>query len=83
MYSVQEASPLDKQIGGEHYKTMKIQPVEFIVANNLDFLEGNVVKYISRHKQKGGKEDVEKVIHYCQLILKTQYGEDIGTNTNT
>lgn len=83
MCSVQEASPLDKQIGGEHYKTMKIQPVEFIVANNLDFLEGNVVKYISRHKQKGGKEDVKKVIHYCELILKTQYGEDYGSHTHT
>lgn len=71
------SNPLDKQIGGDHYKTMKIQPVEYIVANNLNFLEGNVIKYITRHRAKGGKADVEKVIHYCELILKTEYGEDI------
>lgn len=71
-------SPLDKQVGGDHYKTMKIQPIEYIVANNLSFLEGNVIKYITRHKAKGGKADVEKVIHYCELILQTEYGEDIG-----
>lgn len=72
------ANPFDKQVGGDHYKTMGIQPVEYIVANNLNFLEGNVVKYITRHRAKGGKADVEKVIHYCELILKTEYGEDIG-----
>lgn len=72
------SNPLDKQIGGDHYKTMKIQPIEYIVANNLSFLEGNVIKYITRHKAKGGKADVEKVIHYCELILQTEYGEDIG-----
>lgn len=76
-------SPFDKQVGGEHYKNLKIQPVEYIVANNLNFLEGNVVKYITRHKQKGGKADVEKVIHYCELILKTEYGEDLGKDTHT
>lgn len=66
---------LDKQVGGSHYATMKIQPVEFITANNLTFLEGNVVKYISRHHAKNGADDVRKAIHYCELILKTVYGE--------
>jgi hypothetical protein len=66
---------LDKQEGGSHYKQMKIQPVEYITANKLDFLQGNVVKYISRHAAKGGKQDVEKAIHYCHLILQLQYGE--------
>lgn len=65
---------LDKQVGGNHYATMKIQPVEFITANNLTFLEGNVVKYISRHHAKNGADDVKKAIHYCELILKTVYG---------
>lgn len=75
-------NPLDKQVEGDHYKNLKIQPVEYITANELGFLEGNVVKYITRHKQKGGDADIRKVIHYCELILKLRYGEDIGTNTN-
>lgn len=66
---------LDKQVGGNHYASMAIQPVEFITANNLTFLEGNVVKYISRHHAKNGADDVKKAIHYCELILKTVYGE--------
>jgi Protein of unknwon function (DUF3310) len=65
---------LSKQVGGNHYANMKIQPVEFITANNLTFLEGNVVKYISRHHAKNGADDVKKAIHYCELILKTVYG---------
>jgi len=69
-----EKHALTKQIGGNHYKDMKIQPVEFITANNLTFLEGNVVKYISRHHAKNGADDVKKAIHYCELILKTVYG---------
>ena len=70
----QDNNPLTKQEGGSHYKNMKIQPVEFITANNLTFLEGNVVKYISRHHSKNGADDVKKAIHYCELILKTVYG---------
>ena len=66
---------LDAQIGGNHYKDMAIQPVEFITANDLGFLEGNVVKYICRHHAKNGAQDIKKAIHYCQLILSTKYGE--------
>ena len=65
---------LRKQEGGNHYKDMKIQPVEFITANNLGFIEGNVVKYICRHASKNGAEDIRKVIHYCELLLQTKYG---------
>lgn len=68
-------SPLHKQEGGNHYKDMAIQPVEFITANNLGFLEGNVVKYICRHHAKNGAEDIKKAIHYCELLLATKYGE--------
>jgi hypothetical protein len=68
-------NPLDKQEGGNHYKDMAIQPVEFITANNLGFLEGNVVKYICRHHAKNGAEDIKKAIHYCELLLQTKYGE--------
>ena len=70
-----KALALDKQEGGNHYKDMKIQPVEFITANNLGFLEGNVVKYICRHHAKNGAEDIKKAIHYCELLLQTKYGE--------
>lgn len=68
-------NPLDKQIGGSHYKTMKIQPVEYINANNMGFLEGNIIKYITRHHSKGGAEDIKKVIHYAELLLKLKYGD--------
>jgi len=66
-------SALDAQVGGDHYKQMKIQPVEFICENNMSYCEANVVKYISRHKSKNGAQDVRKAIHYCELILKMQY----------
>lgn len=70
-----EPAPLDVQVGGGHYKGMKIQPVEYIHANGLGYLEGNVIKYISRHGSKNGAEDVRKALHYSQLILQLQYGE--------
>ena len=68
-----DMSALNKQEGGDHYKNLKIQPVEYITANNMSFLEGNVIKYISRHSMKNGIEDIKKVIHYCELILQLQY----------
>lgn len=68
-------SALDKQISGSHYKGCKIQPVEYIQANELDYLQGNVIKYVTRHKLKNGKADIEKAIHYLELILELQYGE--------
>ena len=64
-----------RQVGGNHYKDCVIQPTEYIVKNKLDFLEGNVVKYITRHKTKGQEEDIRKVIHYAELILEYTYGE--------
>ena len=71
--SMEQVDALMKQVGGNHYASMAIQPVEFIVANNLTFLEGNVIKYISRHHAKNGADDVRKAIHYCELILRTVY----------
>ena len=58
----------DKQIGGKHYKNFKIQPIEFITANNLNFIQGCVIKYICRFDKKNGNEDLDKVIHYCELL---------------
>jgi hypothetical protein len=57
----------DKQIGGNHYKDFKIQPIEFITKNKLSFIQGCVVKYICRFDRKNGKEDLDKIIHYCEL----------------
>ena len=74
-YEYEYGKASDKQIGGNHYKDCAIQPVDYIVKNNLDFLEGNVVKYITRHKTKNGIEDIRKVIHYAELILELKYGE--------
>ena len=75
-YEYEYGKPSDKQIGGSHYKDCVIQPVDYIVENKLDFLEGNVVKYITRHKTKNGIEDIRKVIHYAELILEKKYGKE-------
>jgi len=62
-------SALDRQVGStQHYKDFKIQPIEFITANKLSFIQGNVIKYICRYDKKNGKEDIDKVIHYCELL---------------
>jgi hypothetical protein len=67
---------LGTQVGGNHYKDCGIQPVEYIYSNGLDFLEGNVVKYITRHRTKGdGEQDIRKVIHYAQMILQMEYNK--------
>ena len=65
-----------KQVGGSHYKDCKIQPIEYIVGNDLTFCEGNAIKYITRHRRKGeGAKDIEKAIHYLEMILETEYNE--------
>ena len=65
-----------KQVGGNHYKDCKIQPIEYIVGNDLTFCEGNAIKYITRHRRKGeGRKDIEKVIHYAEMILEMEYNE--------
>jgi hypothetical protein len=62
-----------EQVGGAHYKDFKIQPAEFIHANGIGFLEGNAIKYVCRHRAKGGRQDIEKAIHYLQLLLEWGY----------
>jgi hypothetical protein len=68
MESETVSKALDSQIGGTHYKELKIQPIEYIIQNELGWCEGNIVKYITRWKQKGGLSDIDKVIHYAQLL---------------
>jgi hypothetical protein len=59
-----------QQVGGAHYAVKAIQPWDFIIANNLGYLEGNVVKYVSRWKDKGGVEDLKKAQHYLQKLIE-------------
>ena len=63
----------DKQIGGSHYKDMKIQPSQFINENKLLFAEGNAIKYICRHAAKGEVKDLEKSTHYIDMIIERDY----------
>ena len=64
---------LSSQVDGNHYTSMKIQPAEFINENNLEFAEGNAIKYICRHQKKGKRRDIEKAIHYLEMILERDY----------
>lgn len=66
-------NPLNKQIGGNHYKQFKIQPIEFITKNNLGFIEGCIIKYITRYEHKNGVEDLNKIKHYVDLLIKLNY----------
>ena len=66
-----KAFPQSRQVGGSHYKSFCIQPYEFISKNNLSFFQGGVVKYVCRYLNKNKIQDLEKIIHYCELeILK-------------
>ena len=64
-----------KQIGGDHYKSMVIQPSEFINRNNIPFAEGNAIKYLCRHKQKNQKQDLLKAKHYIDMAIERDYPE--------
>ncbi len=61
---------LSHQLGGDHYRKMAIQPIEYILANDLGFVEGAVVKYVSRWKEKGGIEDLEKALHLLKMLIE-------------
>jgi|TARA_R110000796_G_scaffold119914_1_gene234034 hypothetical protein len=63
-------SAFKKQINGDHYSKLKIQPTEYIIENKLGYIEGNVIKYVTRHKDKNGKEDIKKAIHYLEMLLE-------------
>lgn len=65
-----------RQVGGQHYKKFKIQPSRFINENKLLFAEGNAIKYLCRHKDKGGKQDLLKAIHYIEMIIERDYSNE-------
>ena len=65
-----------KQVGGKHYIKYKIQPSKFVVENKLLYPEGSVIKYILRHQDKGGKQDLEKAKHFIDMIIERDYREE-------
>lgn len=65
-----------RQVGGEHYKVKAIEPWDYIIANNIGYLEGNIIKYISRWKDKNGLQDLEKARHYLDKLIETSYQEE-------
>jgi len=67
-------SALDTQIGGEHYKSMKIQPMEYSMANGLDACQHTAIKYITRFRQKGGIQDLEKAKHCIDMLIEFEQG---------
>lgn len=69
-------APLESQVGGSHYKQYAIQPVQYAMANNLNYCQANAVKYVTRYRDKGGKEDLLKAIHNIEILIQLEYGEN-------
>ena len=66
------SGPLDVQVGGDHYRGMRIQPVTFITENGLGFLEGCVIKRVCRWRAKDGVQDLQKAIHELELLIEIE-----------
>jgi hypothetical protein len=65
-------SALCRQVGGGHYNSLKIQPIEYIHANGIPFAEGSVIKYVTRWREKGGLADLEKAKHFLELLIELE-----------
>jgi hypothetical protein len=78
MEKVTYQDPWKTQEGGNHYKDFKIQPADFIHANSIPYLEGNVIKYICRHRTKGGLQDLRKAQHYIELLIDLEYRNQLA-----
>lgn len=70
-------SALDIQIGGDHYKDLAIQPVQYILANEVPFVEGCVIKYVTRWRDKGGVKDLEKAKHFIELLIEHEENKNV------
>lgn len=68
---------LSIQVGGDHYKNMAIQPVEFCMKNNLNFCVSSAIKYLCRYKNKNGVEDLRKAQHFIDLLIEFEYPEPV------
>lgn len=66
-------NPLSIQVGGNHYAHLTVQPVEYIHKNNLGFIEGCVIKYVTRYKYKNGAKDLKKARHFIDMLLELEY----------
>lgn len=71
-----QPSPMQEQVGGDHYITMAIQPAEFIHKNGIGFIEGSAISYLSRWRAKGGIQDVEKAIHMLQMLVSMEQAQE-------
>lgn len=71
----EHGTALTRQIAGTHYKSLSIQPVEYIHANKIGYMEGNVIKYVTRWRDKGGIADLEKARHYIDLLIQLETEE--------
>lgn len=74
---------LDNQIGGDHYRSRSIQPIEFILENEIGFCEGNVIKYVTRWKDKGGVADLKKARHYLDFLIEREESKMCSTPSGT
>lgn len=77
MDDLEKIDALSVQIGGDHYQKLKIQPMEYSMANRLDACQHTAIKYVIRFRDKGGKEDLLKAIHTIKMLIKFEYGEDV------
>jgi hypothetical protein len=73
-----KSAALSTQVGGDHYCKLAIQPVEYIVKNNIPFIEGNIIKYATRWRDKGGIKDLEKIKHFVDLLIEFEAEYDSG-----
>ena len=65
----------DYQVAGSHYQKLKIQPIDYILANELGFCEGAIIKYISRWRSKGGVEDLRKIKQFCDFLIENEMND--------
>ena len=71
-YQYNEGNAMTTQVGGDHYSKLAIQPAEYITKNKLTYLQGNVIKYVTRYKDKNGIEDLQKAKHYIDLLIELE-----------
>ena len=71
-YQYNEGYAMEKQVGGDHYSKLAIQPVEYITKNKLTYLQGNVIKYVTRYKDKNGLQDLQKARHYIDMLIELE-----------
>ena len=77
--TLQQYKPKATQVGGDHYQ-LPIQPIDYITKNSLGYMEGNIIKYVTRYKKKNGLEDLKKAQHYLEMLIREEERRDANTN---